>query len=355
MAIVRLEQLYPLRDEQLGDGPGALSADGTPVVWVQEEPENMGAWRYLRARFGERLLGARPLLGRLPAGVGQPGDRLGEPPQDRAGAAPERLALKAATLSMAVELKFRPSASRSPKCRSATGSRREGRPVEQDEPLVVIETDKATVELPAPVAGVLARILKQKGETARVGEVIGTWRRPRRRRRPPPRRRPPRPARHEPAPASEAGSSGDAARVMPAAGRLLAEHGVQAEQVTPTGPGGRLLKEDVLRHLEEAAVPKAAPPPEGAPGKSAPEPEVATPRTAEGREEEMVPMSLLRRRIAERLVEAQQTAALLTTFNEIDMSAVMALRTGAPGGVPAAIQASSSASCRSSSRRRSRR
>jgi 2-oxoglutarate dehydrogenase E2 component (dihydrolipoamide succinyltransferase) len=113
---------------------------------------------------------------------------------------------------------------------------------------------------------------------------------------------------------------------MPAARRLLAERGVEAEQVPPTGPGGRLLKEDVLRHLEAGAVPKAPAPPARAPEDRASVPEAAPPRAAEGREEEAVPMSLLRRRVAERLVAAQQTAALLTTFNEIDMSALRALR-----------------------------
>jgi 2-oxoglutarate dehydrogenase E2 component (dihydrolipoamide succinyltransferase) len=203
--------------------------------------------------------------------------------------------------------------------------------VRQDEPLVVLETDKASLELPAPVSGVLARILKQKGEIVRVGEVIAHLEEA-----PAPKAAPAPAAPAPPAPVSPpgrpptpspaAGSGGDAARVMPAARRLLAERGVEAEQVPPTGPGGRLLKEDVLRHLEAGAVPKAPAPPARAPEDRASVPEAAPPRAAEGREEEAVPMSLLRRRVAERLVAAQQTAALLTTFNEIDMSALRALR-----------------------------
>jgi 2-oxoglutarate dehydrogenase E2 component (dihydrolipoamide succinyltransferase) len=126
----------------------------------------------------------------------------------------------------------------------------------------------------------------------------------------------------------------EAARVMPAAQRVLAEHGVEAAQVTPTGPGGRLLKEDVLRHLQEATTPDVAPAPTApvdapvppvASTETAPTPEVTPPR-AGAREEEAVPMSPLRRRVAERLVQAQQSAALLTTFNEIDMSGVRGLR-----------------------------
>jgi 2-oxoglutarate dehydrogenase E2 component (dihydrolipoamide succinyltransferase) len=103
---------------------------------------------------------------------------------------------------------------------------------------------------------------------------------------------------------------------MPAAQRLLAEKGLSADQVSATGPGGRLLKEDVLAHQGSKASAKPATP-------------VATPavvRVAGSREQEVVKMSPLRKTIARRLVEAQQTAAILSTFNEVDMSAVMALR-----------------------------
>jgi 2-oxoglutarate dehydrogenase E2 component (dihydrolipoamide succinyltransferase) len=97
---------------------------------------------------------------------------------------------------------------------------------------------------------------------------------------------------------------------MPSARRALKERGLRAEDVEATGPGGRLLKEDVLRAEASSAAAEARPaaPPEGA------------------RAEEIVPMSPFRKRIAERLVESQQSAALLTTFNEVDMSGVMALR-----------------------------
>jgi 2-oxoglutarate dehydrogenase E2 component (dihydrolipoamide succinyltransferase) len=99
---------------------------------------------------------------------------------------------------------------------------------------------------------------------------------------------------------------------MPSAQRVLAEKGTTADQVTPTGPGGRLLKEDAL-----AATPPAAP--------AAPSPAAPTAVTG-AREEERVPMSRLRQKIAERLVTAQRNAALLTTFNEVDMTSVMTLR-----------------------------
>ena len=113
---------------------------------------------------------------------------------------------------------------------------------------------------------------------------------------------------------------------MPAAQRELAQRGLSASDVQATGPGGRLLKEDVLRHegspAPAAQAPASAPAAKAAPAPAAPKP--ATPGGA--REEEIVPMSPMRKKIASRLVEAQQTAALLTTFNEVDMSAVMGLR-----------------------------
>jgi 2-oxoglutarate dehydrogenase E2 component (dihydrolipoamide succinyltransferase) len=103
---------------------------------------------------------------------------------------------------------------------------------------------------------------------------------------------------------------------MPAAARALAESKLRSEDVKPTGPGGRLLKEDVARHVSEAKAPSEAPAAEAIP---------QAPRI-DGRQEEVVPMTRLRRTVAERLVQVQQTAALLTTFNEVDMSAVMSLR-----------------------------
>src|SRR5262245_5628964 len=129
------------------------------------------------------------------------------------------------------------------------------------------------------------------------------------------------------------GASGPA-RVMPAAERAMAEHGVSAAEVTPTGPGGRVLKEDVLSHLATRpqiptvpAIPTAPAgpaPPQQAP--AAPAPAWTPPPDTGERIEEAVPMSPMRARIAERLKDAQNTAALLTTFNEIDMTQVVQLR-----------------------------
>jgi len=216
---------------------------------------------------------------------------------------------------MRVELRVPASGESITEVQIADWLKRAGDRVRQDEPVVLLETEKAAMELPSPVSGVLSEIVKQKGEMAKVGDVLAYLEDT-----PLPEVPTAEPTTH-PAAATP--------RVMPAARRLMAERGVAAGQVTPTGPGGRLLKEDVLRHLDEAREPQptaaAAAPETTAPETVRPAPAVE-PRVAAPREEEAVPMSLLRRRVAERLVQAQQTAALLTTFNEIDMSAVITLR-----------------------------
>lgn len=170
--------------------------------------------------------------------------------------------------------------------------------VERDEAVVAIESDKATVELPAPLAGRITQILKPKGAKATVGEVIGYMEETAR----------PAVSREAVAATAVRASAPAAAqtRVMPAARRALADAGLSADQVLASGPGGRLLKEDVARHV---AAPVAM-----------------TSSVSSERQEEIVPMSMIRRRIAERLVSAKQTMAMLTTFNEIDMTAVIALR-----------------------------
>ena len=195
-----------------------------------------------------------------------------------------------------------------------------GDAVAKDEPLVEVETDKATLEVPAPEAGVLGEILAEEGATAEVGQVIARIDETATAGAAPAADAPAEPTPAEPAPAEPAPEAPSApaaseapGAVMPAARRLLDEHGLDAAQVPASGPGGRLLKEDVQRYLDAQGSAPA-----GAPAGAAP--------AAQVRSEEAVPMSPLRRTIARRLVEAQQTAALLTTFNEVDMSAVMALR-----------------------------
>ena len=246
----------------------------------------------------------------------------------------------------------------------------EGDWVEQDEPLVIIETDKVNVELPAPESGTLTKILKQDGDDAAVGDVIGLME-----------------AGEKPAGAdakdsgkdsaqdaksedsakdskskdsakdsepkskseakdsktkdsktkaaepeaseSQEEASGDGERVMPAARRALAEAGLEASDVEATGPGGRLLKEDVQRHVAAAESSAPAKATKSSSDKAASAKSASPGPTAVSggsRQEEVVKMTPLRRRVAQRLVESQQSAALLTTFNEVDMSAVIALR-----------------------------
>ena len=208
---------------------------------------------------------------------------------------------------------------------------KEGEFVAADGTVVELETDKATVDLPAPVRGIVKKIIKAAGETAAVGEVIGLMEEA----EAPAKKsggdgspaangsgataKADKPASSEKfRPSTQASAGGPAETIMPAAARLLAEHGLKAEQVPASGPGGRLLKEDVERFVKSGSP---------APAKAAPAPTTAlTPAVVGERSTKTVPMSPIRKKIAERLVDAQQSAALLTTFNEIDMSPIMALR-----------------------------
>ena len=186
-----------------------------------------------------------------------------------------------------------------------------GDAVEADEPLVELETDKVTVEVPAPRSGVLEEILADEGAEVEVGAILG-----RMAAGASPARAVPAPKATEPAPAA---AVADAPPLSPAARKLLADNAVSPETVAGTGKGGRITKGDVLAHLESAAAAPAPAP--AAPVSAAPR----APRPDHPREER-VRMSRLRRRVAERLKDAQNTAAMLTTYNEADMSGVVALR-----------------------------
>jgi len=194
-----------------------------------------------------------------------------------------------------------------------------GDSVQKDEPVVTLESEKATVELPAPISGTISDVLKKKGDTAAIGEVIAYIEKDGK------GKAPEKPAEPKEMPAKKPEQPG---RVMPAAERVLAEQRLRAEEVQPTGPGGRMLKEDVLREVEERVIPKEKThPPARAVSDTHEEPTpTSSPQAPAGREEELVPMTRLRRTVAARLVEAQNTMALLTTFNEVDMTAVLALR-----------------------------
>jgi 2-oxoglutarate dehydrogenase E2 component (dihydrolipoamide succinyltransferase) len=195
-----------------------------------------------------------------------------------------------------------------------TWHKRPGDPVTRGELLAEIETDKVVFEVPAPVDGVLTEITTPAGSTVKSGEVVGHL--------------------NKSAPATPKSSQAmtepvaKAAVVMPAAKRLLEEHGLDARKIAGSGRGGRVLKEDVQKQLdinEPAPAPVAAKP-KTVPSAPARVPAVPPPAQAGERPEKRVPMTRLRARVAERLVEAQRTAAILTTFNEVNMQPVMELR-----------------------------
>jgi 2-oxoglutarate dehydrogenase E2 component (dihydrolipoamide succinyltransferase) len=197
----------------------------------------------------------------------------------------------------------------------------EGDQIEKDENLVALESEKATVELPAPSAGVLTKITKQKGDKARIGETIAEIDSSAKPHNAPRDKVQTAQPVEKPAENGSREASRPAAepkrRIMPAAQRVMAENKVEAEQVQPSGSGGRILKEDVLRHMERG---KAEHPTSNV------QPPTSKSERESGREEEIVRMTPLRRTVARRLVESQHSMAMLTTFNEIDMSQVMVLR-----------------------------
>ncbi len=205
-----------------------------------------------------------------------------------------------------------------------------GDAVKADEPLAELETDKVTQELFAPAAGTLAEITAPAGTVVNIGAVIGQISAGAAAAAAPAKPAPAAAPAAAPAPAAPA-AKGEAPQSpaatqsqSPAVRKLVAESGVDAAAIAGTGKDGRLTKGDVVAHLAKPAAPQASPAPAAL--RPAPQPETPHVPRALAPSEERVPMSRLRRRIAERLKQAQNTAAMLTTFNEVDMGAVMALR-----------------------------
>jgi 2-oxoglutarate dehydrogenase E2 component (dihydrolipoamide succinyltransferase) len=214
--------------------------------------------------------------------------------------------------------------------------KKEGEAVKADEPVVELETDKVTVEVPAPAAGVLQKIAVQPGETVNVGAVLGaiadgaaasgaaaT--------EVPKAAAPPQPS----APPREKPAAAAAQPLSPAVRKIAEERRIDVSSLAGTGRDGRLTKGDLLEAADGAPKVQAKAPPASAPVPTptpAPQPaplrelRAPTPPADQAREER-VRMSRLRTTIARRLKDAQNTAAMLTTFNEVDMTEVMALRT----------------------------
>jgi 2-oxoglutarate dehydrogenase E2 component (dihydrolipoamide succinyltransferase) len=213
--------------------------------------------------------------------------------------------------------------------------KRPGERVEMDEILVEIETDKVVLEVPAPAAGVMAQLVKNDGEQCIAEEVIAKIDtegveavspldvKPVPEAVPAPGATPG----ITPEPAPDAASH--TAPAMPAAAKIMADNRIPVGSVPGTGRDGRITKGDVLASMEAKPVamtpPKVAPP---APAPKAALPQVATPaaQSLGERPEQRVPMSRLRARIAERLVQSQSTNAILTTFNEVNMAPLMEMR-----------------------------
>jgi len=206
-----------------------------------------------------------------------------------------------------------------------------GEAVAVDEILIEVETDKVVLEVPAPVAGVVSEVVRPDGSTVTAGELIARIdSEAKAGAAAPAPAAAPKAAAPAPAPAAAPPAAPTRAGVaMPAAAKLMADKGIPPEQVTGTGKDGRVTKGDVLA---AAATPKpaAAPPPSPAPAAAKPAlPQVQAPLDLSmlaGRPEQRVPMSRLRARVAERLVQSQSTAAILTTFNEVNMQPLMDMR-----------------------------
>jgi 2-oxoglutarate dehydrogenase E2 component (dihydrolipoamide succinyltransferase) len=182
--------------------------------------------------------------------------------------------------------------------------KKEGEKVSRDENLIDIETDKVVLELPAPADGVLVKIIKQAKDSVGSGEVIAQIDTEGK-------------AVAAPAASSKKEIPQEKAKtappVMPAAQKIAAEKGIDTSKVQGTGRDGRVTKGDVLETRKSAPLQQPAPP-------------INVDQLLSGRPEQRVPMSRLRQRVAERLVQAQHTAAILTTFNEVNMAPVMEMR-----------------------------
>jgi len=212
-----------------------------------------------------------------------------------------------------------------------------GDAVAVDEPIVELETDKVTLEVNAPTAGTLSEVLAEEGSEVEVGALLGritdgaakTPAKP----EPSAKAEPSEKAEPEPKPEAESApeapapaAAAEAMPLSPAVRKLVEEHGLDPAEVPASGKDGRLTKGDVLAYVEARGEAQEAPsPPKAEAPAPAPSPKPAAPRAAAAGEER-VKMTRLRKMVAARLKEAQNTAAMLTTFNEVDMTAANTLR-----------------------------
>jgi 2-oxoglutarate dehydrogenase E2 component (dihydrolipoamide succinyltransferase) len=214
-----------------------------------------------------------------------------------------------------------------------------GEAVAVDDPLVELETDKATVEIPSTAAGTLAEIRVEEGADVEVGSVFAVFAEGAVAAAPQPAPAAAAPAPVAAAPAAPAVDAGGNSALSPAVRKLIEDNSLDPAAIPATGAKGQLTKGDVLAFMEGGAKPAAAPAPAAQPAAPAAAPKPAAPaaptivpaselppRAEDARGEERVRMTRLRQRIAQRLKEAQNTAAMLTTYNEVQMDSLMALR-----------------------------
>src|SRR5262245_3682148 len=200
--------------------------------------------------------------------------------------------------------------------------KQEGQAVKADEPLVELETDKVTVEVPAPAAGVLSSISAQPGETVNVGALLGAIEEGAA-----PAVKPAAKVEAKPQKAAEPAKKTERNEkpLSPAVRKMVEENKLDASAVVGTGKDGRLTKGDVLDYVAKPPAKEKPRPPEALTPQQPVSVRAPLAPSQESREER-VRMTRLRQTIARRLKDAQNTAAMLTTFNEVDMSAVMGLR-----------------------------
>ena len=190
-----------------------------------------------------------------------------------------------------------------------------GETVSRDENLVDLETDKVVLEVPAPASGTISEIRVTDGTTVVAGDVLAILEEGE-----VAAQAAPVAAKATDAPVAEVAAASTDAKMSPAVRRMLDEHDLDATVIIGSGKDGRITKSDVLGYLKSHSDENVTP------GDPAPELEVGAVSSGPSRTEQRVPMTRLRARIAERMVEAQQTAAMLTTFNEVDLTKVMSLR-----------------------------
>jgi len=188
-----------------------------------------------------------------------------------------------------------------------------GEPVGRDENLVDLETDKVVLEVPAPVAGVIKELKVENGATVTSGQVLAILEEGA-------AAAVSKPAAAQPQAAASEPKAASAAKLAPSAKRMVEENKLDVGQIAGSGRDGRISKGDVIQHMAGTAAAPAKP------AAAKPAPAVKLPSPSGARTEQRVAMTRLRARIAERLVQAQSTAAMLTTFNEVDLTAINEIR-----------------------------